>query len=110
MISPSELLQAVMALSGRFQFRTTSSFRSRASNTAAGGVKFSAHQFWLAVDVVLETGQVKADFVESARRLGLLALDEGDHIHLQPADWAASSLPTAVMGRRMGAQQETCRL
>lgn len=61
----------------------TSWFRTRAHNTAVGGVPNSKHLLGLAVDVVLDTSGYREQLMVDAGRLGLWALDEGDHIHLQ---------------------------
>ena len=87
-MSPHDFLSALMALAGRFSFRETSGYRSKAGNTAVGGVQYTSHQFWLGRDVLLDSGENREEFIEAAKRLGLRPLDEGDHIHLQPAFWA----------------------
>lgn len=88
-MSPHEFLDVRMALAAAFELRETSGHRSPASNQRLGGVTHSAHLFFLAVDVILDEPADRAAFLEDANRLGLLALDEGDHIHLQPLDWRA---------------------
>ena len=67
----------------------TSWGRSTARNTAVGGVKFSSHRFWRGCDVVYDTAISEADRSVMALRLGLKLIAEGDHDHLQPADWSA---------------------
>ena len=76
-----------MALAGQYDFRETSGYRSAAGNTKVGGVPFSAHRFWLGQDVILDIPGQFEEFKEAARRLGLLAIDEGDHVHIQSRDW-----------------------
>lgn len=84
--APTQFLEQVMALSGLFGFRITSYYRSPQANASVGGVSDSLHQLWLAADVVLDemTETNMADFVRGAGRLGLHAIIEDDHIHLQP--------------------------
>ena len=91
-MTPHEFLDALMSLAGRHRFRETSGYRAPASNAAVGGKPFSAHQYWLGRDVILEEGEKAEEFKESARRLGLFVLDEGDHFHLQPRDWRAGGI------------------
>ena len=88
-MGPHEFLDALMSLAGRHRFRETSGYRDPTGNAAVGGKTYSAHQYWRGRDVILAPGEDKAAFMESARRIGLFALDETDHIHLQPLDWKA---------------------
>lgn len=68
---------------------TTSWGRTTAHNTAVGGVAFSAHQAWLAVDVTYDTPLPEIVRKAWAARLELLLVIEGDHDHLQPENWRA---------------------
>ena len=86
-MTPGEFLQARMSLAARFRFRETSGYRSPKSNKRERGVEQSAHQYFLGVDVVLEENEPRLAFKIAAERLGLKALDEEDHVHLQPAGW-----------------------
>ena len=88
-MTPHEFLDALMQLASRHRFRETSGFRSPASNEGVRGKPFSAHQYWLARDLLLEPGEDLVVFKESAVRRNLLVLDEGDHLHVQPLDWRA---------------------
>jgi len=83
MITPTQFLERMMALSGRFRFRVKSYYRSPLSNLEVGGVSNSLHQLWLAMDIVLEDTSHTLEFINAAQRLGLVALDESDHIHVQ---------------------------
>lgn len=80
-------------------------------NCAVGGVRHSAHPYWMAGDVrtwdhlsAEEKKRVRdylgdqhfefptppvAERGAIAERLGLKLIDEGDHDHLQPLDWRA---------------------
>lgn len=75
---------AVVILGLRFRFSVTSWIRSAIRNAAVGGSRDSWHMVALAVDVVLDDGEDVISFKLTANKLGLKALDEGDHIHLQP--------------------------
>jgi hypothetical protein len=86
-MTPFDFLQARMALAARFRFRETSGYRSPRANLDAGGVTHSAHQHFLAVDVILDATADRVAFKLAADRLGLLVLSEEDHEHLQPLDW-----------------------
>ena len=86
-MTPHTFLDALMQLVSRHRFRETSGYRAPLSNEGVRGKPFSAHQYWLGRDVVLEPGEDGPTFRESARRLHLLAINEGDHWHLQPIEW-----------------------
>ena len=88
-MTPHAFLDALMQLSARHLFRGTSGYRAPTSNLQVGGKLFSAHQYWLGQDIVLEAEEPIEVFKESARRVSLLVIDEGDHLHLQPLDWKA---------------------
>jgi len=76
---------AVVALALEVPLSVTSWIRSPARNGIVGGHPDSYHLSALAVDVVpdnpADTDKIKA----RAARLGLKALNEGSHIHLQPS-------------------------
>ena len=88
-MSPYDFLSAKMQLAARYPFRETSGFRSAMDNAAVGGVHYSSHQFWVGADIILHGDVAHTEIIEAGRRLGLLVLDEGDHLHLQPLDWKA---------------------
>lgn len=58
----------------------TSWYRSPRANAAAGGHPASQHLLGLAADFV---GRDSGELVRRARSLGLIAVAEPDHIHLQ---------------------------
>ena len=88
-MTPHEFLDAMMQLASRHRFRETSGYRHPLANVRVGGKPFSAHQYWLGRDIILEPGESLEGTKESTRRLGLLLIDEGDHLHVQPLDWKA---------------------
>ena len=68
---------------------TTSWGRTTKRNQAVGGVPYSAHRFWLAVDLVYdEPVMPKNERIVIASRLGLKVIAEGSHDHCQPETWA----------------------
>jgi hypothetical protein len=64
-------------------FSVTSWLRTPKRNLTVGGVTNSAHLFGLAVDVVPDQGTSWAEFGTRARQLGLVVVEETDHLHLQ---------------------------
>lgn len=60
----------------------TSWYRSPAKNLAVGGSPFSQHLLAWAVDWAMPPGQNTA-MVKLARELGMVGVDEGDHVHVQ---------------------------
>jgi uncharacterized protein YcbK (DUF882 family) len=63
----------------------TSWWRSPKRNAAVGGHANSLHKQGLGCDLVLDdmSSEKRTELVKMATDLGLRALDEGDHIHLQ---------------------------
>ena len=74
---------AALMLRGLFPFSVTSWIRSEKRNKEVGGVVNSYHLFGLAVDVVLDNPADKGRFIKAAQQLGLDAIDEGDHVHVE---------------------------
>lgn len=70
-------------LRGRVPFSATSWWRTARRNADVGGHPQSRHLDGLGVDLVVDPGQDPDELLAVARSLGLHALDEGDHIHLQ---------------------------
>ena len=68
----------------------TSWGRTKAHNAAVGGVSYSGHRFWLGCDLVYDAPEPPSGVrQETAERLGLKLLVEGDHDHVQPLTWRA---------------------
>jgi len=63
----------------------TSGIRSKDRNHMVGGSPRSKHLMGIAADVVLDDMALiyRDGFVHAAKKVGLSALDEADHIHLQ---------------------------
>ena len=58
--------------------------RTGKHNKDVGGVDGSIHLLWLGIDVVLDEMKKNLGFEKDCDKLGLVALFEGDHYHLQP--------------------------
>ncbi len=69
----------------RGEARATSWWRSWGDNLRVGGSisPLSQHLAGLAVDVVVQSPTTAADLVGEAFRVGLTAVDEGSHVHIQ---------------------------
>lgn len=77
-------VECVRGLRCGYDFSVTSWWRSVKRNRAVGGHPKSKHLRGLAVDVVLDSPAAdKEGFVTDCVGLGLKAIDEGDHIHVQ---------------------------
>jgi hypothetical protein len=70
----------------------TSWYRDRASNIAVGGAEFSQHRLGWAADFSLPRDEHLA-LVQLAQGFGMVAIDEGDHVHVQ-------MYPAGVVPRR----------
>ena len=78
-----DFLHKILHLSCRFNFSVTSWIRSPKHNEKVGGVRNSMHLLGLAVDVILDDWSETDVFIKACKRIGLLAITEGDHIHIQ---------------------------
>ena len=88
-MTPHDFLDAIRNYCTRFHASVTSYGRTPAHNTHVGGVLSSAHQFWLAADVVYDEVVPELIRRDVAKRLGLLLIVEGKYDHLQPLTWSA---------------------
>ena len=82
-MTTTEFLSLITTLRNRYPFSVTSWLRTPKRNKEVGGVANSRHLLGLAVDTVLDAEGDKPAFIADVGRLGLKALDEGDHIHVQ---------------------------
>lgn len=80
----NQFISLILALRMRFSFSVTSWGRTAAHNMAVGGVLDSFHLLWLGMDVVLDPGEIVAEFIKAAKRLGLQVIPEQDHLHIEP--------------------------
>ena len=80
-----EFKLAVVTLGQRHRFSETSGLRTAKRNKQVGGNPNSRHLLGMAVDVVLDENHKgpREALITDARRMGLVAVYEGDHIHLQ---------------------------
>jgi hypothetical protein len=72
----------------------TSFIRSTYDNTRVGGAPNSQHLVATALDLVPRMGSSNSIVAARARSLGLVAIDEGDHVHVQL--FKADTLPAWV--------------
>jgi hypothetical protein len=72
-------------------------WRSRAHNAAVGGALYSQHLLGLAVDTTPFAGADRRALVAAFARVGLVPLEEGDHVHVQA--YRAGAIPPAVFIR-----------
>lgn len=84
MMTIFDFISVILTLAAEFDFSVTSWLRSRSRNKEIGGNAEGFHLCGLAVDAVLDTPTHKESLMKRARRLGLDAIDEGDHVHLEP--------------------------
>lgn len=79
-----------------FTVTVTSWWRGPSENLHAGGSPDSQHLIGLGIDLAPSSGQLVANLTNS----GLIAIDEGDHVHVQawPAGVARSSGVLASVG------------
>ena len=61
--------------------------RTEKHNKDVGGVPNSYHLLWASCDVVLDVNGPDTGFVSDCQLMGLRAIWEGDHYHLQPLGW-----------------------
>jgi hypothetical protein len=73
----------VITLRSKWQFSVTSWGRTVKHNKDVGGVEGSDHLMWVGMDVILEPMEKNLDFEKDAGKIGLMALFEKDHYHLQ---------------------------
>jgi len=106
---PIEILRALSPLHRQFidrllaavalerDARATSWWRDRVLNADVGGHPQSQHLLGFAVDVAVAQ---PAAFVAEARAQGLVALDEGTHVHVQAFD--RGSIPPSIFDSLLG--------
>lgn len=80
----------VFALCFKHHGSVSSWGRTEKHNQEVGGVDNSYHLLWIGADVVLDDMVKNPAFEIDAGELGLKAILEGDHYHLQPAKPLAS--------------------
>lgn len=96
----TNFFKKLQELNELIEFSTTSLNRSVERNASVGGNPRSKHLEFLAADAVvknMEDPSVRARFAKAARELGLVAVDEFDHIHLQLSTSTRDKLNKALM-------------
>ena len=83
-MTADEFTDAILDLRGTFSFSITSWIRSEARNKKVGGAARSHHLDGTAVDLVLDDKTQAPALIAAAAALGINAIDEKDHLHLQP--------------------------
>jgi hypothetical protein len=89
-MDPLSFANRVFALCFKHQGSVSSWGRTLKHNKDVGGVVDSYHMLWLGCDVVLDAMFKNQEFEDDAGELGLKAILEGDHYHLQPLKMGAS--------------------
>lgn len=82
----STFVQIVLILRNKWAFSVSSWGRTPKHNKEVGGVDDSWHLYWLGLDVILDENKKSPAFEKDCDKLGLRALWEGDHYHLQPKE------------------------
>jgi len=75
-----------LALRLKYNFSATSWGRTSKRNADVGGVPGSCHLMWTGLDVVFDDMKRNVDFEKDASKVGLTAVYENDHYHLQPKE------------------------
>jgi hypothetical protein len=89
-MDPFTFVAQVFALCFKYRGSISSWGRTTIHNKYVGGVENSYHMIWMGCDVVLDVMEKNKGFENDAGELGLKAILEGDHYHLQPAKLVAS--------------------
>lgn len=79
----SMFTKIVLIICRLFDASITSWIRSEKRNADVGGHSLSKHKSGLAVDIIPDDPAKKPEIVAHAQKLGLIAVDEGDHVHIQ---------------------------
>lgn len=90
--APEQAPQLFAALGQKYGIQPTSVTRTPQRNREVGGVANSYHLTGQAADFVVPQ-QMKTQFIQDARQNGFEAIDEGDHIHIEPAGRGGGGAP-----------------
>ncbi len=82
-MSPIDFIWKVLLLCYKWDGSVSSWIRTRKHNQAVGGVVNSYHQIGLGCDVVLDSPGGDLEFQADCAAMGIKAIWEGDHWHLQ---------------------------
>lgn len=94
-MSKLEFFTKVDALCALYRCSVTSWWRTEARNAAVGGSPKSKHLGGWAFDLVPDNPDKHDVLVDAAHALGLWAVNEGDHVHVQGRAPDASPRPPA---------------
>lgn len=78
-----EFCQAIIHLCALYTCSVTSWIRTPARNKKVGGHERSNHIVGFGADLVPDDPAAKPALVAAAWKLGLDAIDEGDHVHIE---------------------------
>jgi len=84
-MTPELFAAHILTLCRRHHASVTSWIRSPNRNTLVGGRPNSYHLTGCAVDLILDENANHAHFLADAQMLDLEVIDEGDHLHIEPA-------------------------
>lgn len=90
--APVQAPQIFADLGQKYGIQPTSVTRTPERNRQVGGVANSYHLTGQAADFVVPQQQ-KAQFIQDVRQNGYEAIDEGDHIHIEPAGRRGGGAP-----------------
>ena len=82
----SRFIELILLLAINWAISVTSWGRTQKHNEEVKGVKDSHHLRWLGLDAVLDDNKKNLLFEKDCDRMGIRAIWEGDHYHLQPKD------------------------
>ena len=78
-----EFCQLIIQLCAQYSCSVTSWIRTPARNKRVGGHARSCHLVGFGADLVPDDPAVKPALLTAARGLGLDAIDEGHHVHIE---------------------------
>jgi uncharacterized protein YcbK (DUF882 family) len=81
--TPDDIAAIALTLCEQYGASVTSWYRTPRRNRAVGGHPSSLHLKGLAVDLVADDPSAHPTIAAHARRLGLVAIQEEDHVHIQ---------------------------
>jgi hypothetical protein len=80
-----DFAKRVLHVRMKWDFSVTSWGRTPKRNVFVKGVTGSLHMMWTGMDVVLDDQLKNVDFEKDCASVGLQAIYEQDHYHLQPS-------------------------
>ena len=80
-----DFVSRVLEVRLKWDFSVTSWGRTPARNALVKGVAGSLHMMWTGIDIVLDVQEKRFEFEKDCTSVGLRAIYEEDHYHLQPS-------------------------